>query len=183
MQKNFSGVHTNSHPLSMHLAFLMLQITFPTFPFPVSTSSTNYPTLFPQLRLSSLFLLSPSYSNNLPYILTNHPPDSSSFHCSLVSILPNQLRSFLNSRLSKRILSPEHPIFKTEHPSILDCPSRSSTPDLPNPSIPVSQSSNHTPCYHSQHSRVDCESRFMLRVAGSIPIASKIIFGRSVLEP
>ena len=65
-----------------------------------------------------------------------------------------------SSRHHKSCPPTQHPIYKTAHPSVLDLPSRNSTPVLPNPSILASQSKNHTPCHHGQHSRVGCESRF-----------------------
>ena len=115
-----------------------------------------------QLQHSSHFSSHAPTPTLLPSILTNHLPDSSSHRFSLVPFLPNQLQPIFKSRLFKIRPSPQHPIYKTAHPSVLDYPSRNPTPVLPKPSVLANQSTNHTPCHHSQHSRVGCESRFYI---------------------
>ena len=112
------------------------------------------------------------------HIYTNPPPEShlhhSLHHLSLLQHRPN-------SNSTQQKLS--SPIYKTAHPSVLDYPSRNPTPDLPKPSLLANQSTNHTPCHHSQHSRVGCESRFYIMSRRFDPHRLKIFLAALSLNP
>jgi hypothetical protein len=75
-----------------------------------------------------------------------------------------------------------HPNYKTAHPSVLGCTSRNSTPALPNPSILSSQSTNTLHGITVNTVELVASRDFISRVAGSIPIASKIIFFLAALS-
>ena len=126
-------IHQNPTQQSLLCTTSTFLVLFVLFPFPSAYSNTN----FPHISIST---------QNLP---------ESHFH-SLYHISPLQLRP--NTISSQQKLP--SPIYKTAHPSVLDYPSRNLTPVLPKPSVLANQSTNHTPCHHSQHSRVGCESRF-----------------------
>ena len=100
-------------------------------------SGTNSAT--PILLLSYLLRPSPRFPL-APYI---------SHMCPLSSL---ELQPSPNSILQV-CLSPQHPIYKTTQPSILEIHSRIPTPVLPKPLIP---------CPHSKYSRDGCESRFCI---------------------
>ena len=103
-------------------------------------------------------LLSPSDSNIFPSYLSNFLLGSHSLLCSTSSSLLASIPYHLFPRYYKVGLPPHDPIYKTAHPSILEHPSRISTPVPPKPSILVSQKSYHTLYQHSHLSRVGCES-------------------------
>ena len=69
-----------------------------------------------------------------------------------------------------------HPNYKTAHPSVLGCTSRNPTPALPNPSILSSQSTNTLHGITVNTVELVASRDFISRVAGSIPIASKISY-------